>query len=57
MQEICINEFKTENVEYINADLSCYLYFPKLWPNKDIKQKMLVLEKDRKLCYIISLLF
>ena len=30
MQEICINEYKTKNVEYINADLSSYLYFPKL---------------------------
>ena len=30
MQEICVNEFKTEKMEYINADLGSYLYFPKL---------------------------
>ena len=57
MQEICVNEFKTENMEYINADLGSYLYFLKLWPNKDVKQKMLILEKYKKLCYINNSLF
>ena len=57
MQEICVNEFKTENMEYINADLGSYLYFPKPWPNKDVKQIMLILEKYKKLCYINNSLF